>query len=127
MGETRRPGSFDDPAPAIARLQASVERARRQQESATASKRAELGWWIWGATKQIGRLEVALEAQRRGEHIVVVHQDDPDGHVAARCSCGAFFRGVDYGGFSSETFRTLPGHRTWQRRSTRDDLGFVDC
>ncbi|MDP1877149.1 MAG: hypothetical protein Q8M17_06300 [Actinomycetota bacterium] len=100
---------FDDLAEQVARIKARREEVRVEAKTASRERRWELGWWMFGATKQLGRLAAAAAAQRQGQHRFMVHEMDGD-HIWAVCSCGARFPGSMHEDFTLDEFPALEGH-----------------
>ncbi len=100
---------FDDPVAQLRDLRQRKEELREEAKTATAERRTEIGWWMWGASKHEGRLVGILTARRLNEHRFVIHEVD-GGDVWALCSCSAKFAGRMHEDFTLAEFPSLPGH-----------------
>ncbi len=110
MSSPERSDLFEDPREEIARLREQIEAVRQEAKTAGPERRKEIGWWIFGAEKWIGRLMDVNLARRFGEHRFIVHEVE-DGTMWAVCSCGARFRGMMHEDFTLEEFAALDGHQ----------------
>jgi hypothetical protein len=104
MPDAERSDLFDDPEEQIASIQARIA-----VKTATPERRRELGWWVFGAHKQIWRLRDVARARRDGEHRFVIHEWR-GGQTWALCTCGARIPGTMHDDSTPDRFPTLPGH-----------------
>lgn len=104
-GSTR----FDDVHKQVRDLNERIAQARLEASRASAVRRRQIGWWIFGAIKHLDRLANVSMARELGEHRFIVHEID-SGQVWAICSCGARFRGQMHVDFSAAQFASLRGH-----------------
>ena len=109
MSSPDRSDIFDDPAAQIRSIKARMAELREEAKTATPERRKEIGWWIYGATKHLGRLADVNLARRFGEHKFIIHEME-GGRSWAVCSCGARFPGQMHEDFALEEFPMLPGH-----------------
>ena len=98
-----------DPDGEARRLRERMAAMREEAKTADAKRRTEIGWWLLGATKQLGRLASVRTAQRLGEHQVVMTEGSGEGAVSL-CSCGAFIPGRIRADMTVEEFLSADGH-----------------
>lgn len=98
-----------DPDGEARELRERIAAMREEAKTADAKRRTEIGWWLLGATKHLGRLAGVRTAQRLGEHQVVMTKDDGEG-VASLCSCGALIPGEIRVDMTVEEFLSTDGH-----------------
>lgn len=109
MSRPDRSDLFDDPAGEIRTIKARMLELKEEAKTASPERRKEIGWWIYGATKHLGRLADVNLARRFGEHEFIIHEME-DGRSWAVCSCGARFPGQMHKDFTLEQFPLLDGH-----------------
>ena len=98
-----------DPDGEARRLRERMAAMREEAKTADAKRRTEIGWWLLGATKHLGRLAGVRTAQRLGEHQVVMTRGGGEG-VASLCSCGALIPGEIRVDMTVEEFLSADGH-----------------
>jgi hypothetical protein len=86
-----------------------MKEVKREMTTASRKRRSELGWWMWGATKHLGRLADISLARRFGEHRFVIGYWTDEGRFSI-CSCGVAISGEVHAGMTIEEFLAAPGH-----------------
>ena len=82
---------------------------REEAKTADPKRRGEIGWWLFGATKHLGRLSSVKTAQSLGEHQFVMTEGSDTG-ATSRCSCGAAIAGEIRVDITVEEFLAADGH-----------------
>lgn len=109
MSSLNRSDLFEYPDEEIRQIKARKMELREEAKTASPERLSEIGWWMWGASKHLGRLADVNLARRLGEHRFIIHEMEGR-QVWAVCSCGARFPGQIHEDFTLAQFPMLNGH-----------------
>ena len=98
-----------DPDGEARSLRERMADVREEARTADPKRRGEIGWWLFGATKHLGRLASVKTAQALGKHTFVMTEESSDG-ATSLCVCGAVIAGRIRVDMTVEEFLSADGH-----------------